>query len=92
MDSSRHSGVFSSRCSSECSIRASVVKKASSVAMLGAIMPAPFAMPPTRTVSPSSVNSAKASFGRVSVVMIARAASPPAPAESAGASAATPAG
>ena len=61
-------------------IGASVVRKASMVAICGWIMPAPFAMPPMRISRPSSSRAVTAcSLGRVSVVMIARAASVPAP-------------
>ncbi len=52
---------------------ASVVSTTSIVARPGASMPAPFAMPPTRHPSPSTTTV----FARVSVVMIARAASSP---------------
>ncbi len=53
---------------------ASVVRKASIVPICGWIIPEPFAVPPIRAVrSPPRSNSAAASFGRVSVVMIARA-------------------
>ncbi len=45
------------------------------VAMSGAIMPAPFAMPEMRTRTPPISASAVATFGKVSVVMMARAAS-----------------
>ena len=55
---------------------ASVVSTTSIVARPGASMPAPFAMPPTRHPSRSTTTV----FGRLSVVMIARAASsPPSP-------------
>ena len=48
------------------------------VAICGWIMPAPFAMPPTRISRPSASRVVTAcSLGRVSVVMIARAASVP---------------
>jgi len=43
--------------------------------MFGCIMPAPFAMPSTVTVLPPSFTAAVDSFGKVSVVMMARAAS-----------------
>ena len=45
------------------------------VAMLGAIMPDPFATPPIVTVLPPKVNLTAASFAKVSVVMIASAVS-----------------
>ena len=54
---------------------ASVVMKASMVAMFGAIMPEPLAMAPSRAVLPSSVNSTATCLGNVSVVMMAWAAS-----------------
>ena len=54
---------------------ASVVINTSMVAMLGWIMPLPFAIPPSRQVFPPRVNSTAASFITVSVVMIAAAAS-----------------
>ena len=54
-------------------MRASVVTNASIVARLGAIIPTPFALPPTRYGSASAV----ADFGTVSVVMMARAKSSP---------------
>ncbi len=54
---------------------ASVKTKASIVAMSGAIMPAPLAKPLMRTVALPSFALAVASFGNVSVVMIAFAAS-----------------
>ena len=56
------------------STSASVVSTTSMVASAGASMPAPLAMPPT--VQPPGERCA-AAFGRVSVVMIARAASSP---------------
>ena len=52
---------------------ASVVSTASIVAMLGASIAAPLAIPPMRQPSPSTVTV----FGTVSVVMIARAAAGP---------------
>ncbi len=72
----------SARCKGDGSIVASVVKKASIVAMFGAIMPAPLAMPPIVQGAPPSVSSTEASFGLVSVVMMARAASAPCSRES----------
>src|SRR5256885_188092 len=57
---------------------ASVVSTASSVAMSGWIMPAPLAIPPT-VIMPAGVSKRTAQcLGRVSVVMMARAASGPA--------------
>ncbi len=53
---------------------ASVVTTASMVAMAGWIIPEPLAMPPTVKVRPPTWTRAAASLGRVSVVMIARAA------------------
>ena len=50
--------------------------------MFGAIMPEPFAKPLSRTVVPSIVAVAVAPFGKVSVVMIARAAGSQASADS----------
>jgi hypothetical protein len=64
------------RSSRTASIRASVVTTDSMVAMFGWIMPAPLANPATVTVRPSSVSVSCASLATVSVVMIARAASP----------------
>ena len=46
------------------------------VAMSGAIMPEPLATPAIFTGTPSTSADATAPFGKVSVVMIARAASP----------------
>ena len=54
---------------------ASVKTKASMVAMFGAIMPEPLAMPAMFTATPSISQLAPAPFGNVSVVMIAAAAS-----------------
>src|SRR4029079_1757989 len=53
---------------------ASVAMKPSIVAMLGAIMPAPLAMPVIVTGTPSTSRRHDAAFGTVSVVMIARIA------------------
>jgi hypothetical protein len=61
-------------CRAAGAIRASVATKASMVAISGAIMPEPLAIPPTRTVAPSTLASAKAPLGKVSVVEMARAA------------------
>ena len=59
------------------SATASVVNTASRVAMSGWIIPAPLAIPPT-VIGPCGVSSRTAQcFTRVSVVMIARAASMP---------------
>ena len=68
-------------CKSDALIGASVVRTAIMVAMFGMIIPAPFDMPPTVNVQPgypisSPENDTAHSFGRVSVVMIARAARP----------------
>ena len=64
-----------SACSAGAAIGASVNTKASIVAMSGAIMPAPLAMPLMVTVAGPSRAVAVATFGKVSVVMIALAAS-----------------
>ena len=56
------------------STAASVVQRASIVAMLGASMAAPLAIPPTVKPGPATTTS----FGTVSVVMMARAAAAPA--------------
>ena len=63
-----------SACRAGAAIAASVTTKASMVAMSGAIMPEPFAMPAMVTAAPSISAVAKAPLGKVSVVMIARAA------------------
>ena len=52
----------------------SVAKKASMVAMSGRIMPAPLAMPVTTARRPAITKVRETSLGRVSVVMMARAA------------------
>ncbi len=65
---------FNSDCSAPAAIGASVNTKASMVAMSGAIMPAPLAMPLIVTLALPSLTVAVATFGKVSVVMIARAA------------------
>ncbi len=49
--------------------------KHSIVAMFGQIMPAPLQIAPRPTRLPATSNSTETSFGKVSVVMIARAAS-----------------
>ena len=67
--------LFSSDCSAPARIGASVNTKASMVAMSGAIMPAPLAMPLMVTLALPSFTVAVATFGKVSVVMIALAAS-----------------
>ena len=54
-------------------------------------MPAPFAIPPSRTSRPATVNARVASFGWESVVQIATAASCPPSADSAAAAARMPA-
>ena len=56
---------------------ASVVTKHSIVAMCGLIMPAPFAMAPMRTRTSPIFTCTAISFGRVSLVMMARAAASP---------------
>ncbi len=62
------------RCSAGAAIGASVNTKASMVAMSGAIMPAPLAMPQMVTVVLPIFASAVAPLGKVSVVMMALAA------------------
>ena len=62
-------------CKASDEIAASVATKASIVAMFGAIMPEPLAIPAIRTVWPSIVASATAPLGKVSVVMMASEAS-----------------
>ena len=66
---------FSSDCSTAADSGASVNTKDSMVAMSGAIMPAPLAMPLMVTLALPSFTVAVATFGKVSVVMIAFAAS-----------------
>ncbi len=66
--------LFSSDCSAPAAIGASVNTKASMVAMSGAIMPAPLAMPLIVTIALPSFTVAVATLGKVSVVMIALAA------------------
>jgi hypothetical protein len=66
---------FSRACSTGAAIGASVKTKDSMVAMSGAIMPAPLAMPLRVTSMPPMVAVRVATFGKVSVVMIALAAS-----------------
>ena len=65
----------SSFCSSGAGMLASVKTKPSIVAMSGAIMPLPLAKPAMRTVVTSIRASAPAPLGKVSVVMMASAAS-----------------
>ncbi len=65
----------SSACRASRATGASVKTKLSMVAMSGAIMPAPLAMPLIVTATPPISACAVASFGNVSVVMMARAAS-----------------
>ena len=67
--------LLSSDCSAAGEIGASVNTKASMVAMSGMIMPAPLAMPLMVTLALPSLTVAVATFGKVSVVMIALAAS-----------------
>ena len=62
-------------CSADAEIGASVKTKDSMVAISGAIMPAPLAIPLMTTLALPSFASAVATFGKVSVVMIALAAS-----------------
>ena len=66
--------LLSSDCSAPAPIGASVNTNASMVAMSGAIMPAPLAMPLMVTLALPSFTVAVATFGKVSVVMIALAA------------------
>ncbi len=67
--------LFNSDCNAVAEIGASVNTNDSIVAMSGAIMPAPLAMPLMVTVALPSFTFAVATFGKVSVVMMARAAS-----------------
>ena len=67
--------VDSAFCSAAGATLASVVIKSSIVAMFGWIMPLPLAIAPMRTALPPTANSSAISFGWVSVVMIAVAAS-----------------
>ena len=67
--------LLSSDCSTADDSGASVNTKDSMVAMSGAIMPAPLAMPLMVTLALPSFTVAVATFGKVSVVMIALAAS-----------------
>ena len=67
----------SARSSSPFGTAASVVTKPSIVAIIGSIIPEPFAIPPIAASRPPSVTRAAASFGNGSVVMIARAACAP---------------
>ncbi len=64
-----------SACRTGAATGASVMTKESIVAMSGAIMPAPLAMPLIVTVASPNGTVRVASLGKVSVVMIARAAS-----------------
>ncbi len=66
--------LLSSDCSTAAVSGASVNTKDSIVAMSGAIMPAPLAMPLMVTLALPSFTVAVATFGKVSVVMIALAA------------------
>ena len=66
----------SSASSASAGILASVATKQSIVAMSGAIMPLPLAMPLMRTSAPSMRATRVAVLGNVSVVMMPRAASP----------------
>jgi len=65
---------FNSDCKAPAAIGASVKTKASMVAMSGAIMPAPLAMPLIVTLALPSFTVAVATFGKVSVVIMALAA------------------
>src|SRR4029453_6338710 len=67
--------LLSSACSTEEESGASVNTKDSIVAISGMIMPAPLAMPLMVTLVLPSFTVAVATFGKVSVVMIALAAS-----------------
>ena len=67
--------LLSSDCSTADDSGASVNTKDSMVAMSGMIMPAPLAMPLMVTLALPSLTVAVATFGKVSVVMIALAAS-----------------
>ena len=69
----RPTAAFSARESSAGGIAASVAMNASIVAMFGSIMPEPFAQPRRRTCLPPTRSFVAAHFGRVSVVMMARA-------------------
>ena len=71
----RSTALLSSACSAGAAIGASVKTNDSIVAMSGAIMPAPLAMPLIVTSASPSLTRAVATLGNVSVVMIARAAS-----------------
>lgn len=66
----------SSFCRTLAGSAASVNRKTSMVAMSGAIMPEPLAMPLMVTVLPPSFTRAVAALGKVSVVMMAFAAMP----------------
>ncbi len=61
-------------CNAAAGIAASVNTKHSMVAMSGAIMPLPLAIPVIRTAVPPIVAVRVAAFGKVSVVMMPRAA------------------
>jgi len=65
---------FSSVCMAAAGNFASVQTKQSMVAMSGAIMPLPFAMPLIRTSTPPILAVRVAAFGKVSVVIMPRAA------------------
>ena len=65
----------SARLAARRSTAASVSTKTSSVAMSGAIMPAPFPMAATVITRPPTRSRRTAVFGKASVVMMARAAS-----------------
>ena len=66
-------------CSTAGSTFASVVRKPSMVAMFGSIIPEPLAVPPTVKVPRGVFTVTACSLGNGSVVMIARAITPPCP-------------
>ena len=78
------------RCSNAGATAASVVTTPSIVAIMGSIMPEPFAIPPMRYAPVAAVTSTAASFGNGSVVMMARAAEGPPSRSSAAAAEAMP--
>ncbi len=77
-------------CSTAGSTFASVVRKPSMVAMFGSIIPEPLAVPPTVNVPRGVFTVTACSLGNGSVVMIARAITPPCPRSSAAAAARMP--
>ena len=68
---------FSARARSAGGTSASVVTNPSIVASIGSIIPEPLHMPPMETGRPPIVIAVAASFGKGSVVMIARDAAEP---------------